>query len=432
MGRTRSAGIGTAMAACLLFGVTSPAVSATSNGGSAGGDEWPMYHGGFTHAGASSAVGPSSTAASWTVSGHGRYADNGTSPVVGRDGTIYLLQESQEKTPGHATRLLAISPTTHETLWGWTGGGKAFRSTPAVAPDGVVYVVTDLGQQDLLAIKQSGTNPKRGTTLWTLSGTDLQGSPTIGRDGTVYVESASSELYAVDPQNGHVYWTFTGSSGTVGVRGSPALSPDGTTVYLPSGGGDLYALSAGAKGGRLAWTYHIQGPRGGNIENDPAVGPDGTIYVATEGTYGNTPADIEAVNPDGTLKWAYISNGGFETTPAVTAAGQVVAGNDVGTVVAVKQSNGKLAWSYAAPGSYGINGFYNSSSASDGDGDVYIQNQDRVFALSPTGSVLWTAKESSYGASPALDDSGTLYVTGGLPLIAYESTSSATEPVGSS
>lgn len=77
------------------------------------------------------------------------------------------------------------------------------------------------------------------------------------------------------------------------------------------------ALSAGPTGGHLSWTYHIQGLKKGNIENTPAVGPDGTIYVATGGTYGNTPSDIEAVNPNGTLKWTYVSNGTFETTPAV-------------------------------------------------------------------------------------------------------------------
>ena len=127
MGRTRSVSVGAAMAACVLFCVTSPAVSAPLNGGLAGGNEWPMYHGGFTHAGASQAVGPSSPAASWTLSGRGLYADNGTSPVVGLDGTVYLLQKS---TDSHTTRLEAISPTTHKALWWWTTKGAAFRSTP--------------------------------------------------------------------------------------------------------------------------------------------------------------------------------------------------------------------------------------------------------------------------------------------------------------
>ncbi len=137
-------------------------------------------------------------------------------------------------------------------------------------------------------------------------------------------------LYAVNPLSGHVYWSFKGALGDREVRGGPALSPDGKILYLGSGGGDLYALSAGPTGGQLDWTYHIQGPAQGDIQNDPAVGPDGTIYVATGGGSGSTHSDIEAVNPNGTRKWVYVSNGNFETTPAVTAAGQVVAGNDVG------------------------------------------------------------------------------------------------------
>jgi outer membrane protein assembly factor BamB len=410
--RIRSAAVGTAVAALLIVSVTSAAVGATSDG-LAGGREWPMFHGGFTHSGASRAVGPTSAAHSWTFTPGGPYVDDGISPVVGPNGTVYLLQGYRRD-----SRLVAMSPTTHKTLWTWYSGALegAYRSTPAVAPDGDVYVVTDNIGNELIAIKNGGA------TLWTLGGLDLQGSPTIGPDGTIYVQTEFSELYAVNPQDGHVYWQFAGSVGAVGVRGSPAISTDGKRLYLPSGGGDLYALSTGPSGGRLFWTYHIQGPKDGDIENAPAVGPDGTIYVATGGRYGSTPGDIEAVNPDGTLKWAYVTNGTFETTPAVTAAGQVVAGNDVGTVFAVRQSDGKLAWSYSRQGKHGDNGFYNSSAASDADGNIYIQNSNRVFAISPKGSVLWTAapKENYVGSSPAIDDSGILYVAADQQLIAYE------------
>jgi outer membrane protein assembly factor BamB len=411
-GRVRFAAIGTVVAALVIVGVTSAAVGATSHG-LAGGREWPMLHGGFTHAGASRAAGPSSGAHSWTFTPGGPYLDDGISPAVGPNGTVYLLQGYERN-----SRLIAISPTTHKILWSWYSGAEegAYRSTPAVAPNGDVYVVTDGFGSSLIAIKGGGA------TLWTLNGLGLQGSPTIGPDGTIYVQSASSELYAVDPQDGHVYWKFAASTGSVGVRGSPAISQDGKRLYLPSGGGDLYALSTGPAGGRLFWTYHIQGPKDGHIENAPAVGPDGTIYVATGGHSGSTPSDIEAVSPDGTLRWAYVSNGTFETTPAVTAAGQVVAGNDDGTVVAVRQTDGTLAWSYAAPGKVGENGFYNSSAASDAKGKIYIQNQNRFFAISPKGSVLWSAapKQNYVGSSPAIDDSGVLYVAADQELIAYE------------
>ncbi len=91
MWRWRAATVGLAMAA-LAVGLASPALGAPSNGGSAGGNEWPMFMGGFTHAGASQAVGPSSKAVRWTLKFTSSYVDRGMSPVVGSDGTIYQVQ----------------------------------------------------------------------------------------------------------------------------------------------------------------------------------------------------------------------------------------------------------------------------------------------------------------------------------------------------
>ena len=120
MGLKRVASGGLAMAA-FAVGLASPALGATSNASVAGGDEWPMFMGGFTHAGASQAVGPSSTAMKWTLQYGTGYSDEGMSPVVGSHGTIYLLQQHRR---AHSVLLRAISPTTHKTLWSWSGAGK--------------------------------------------------------------------------------------------------------------------------------------------------------------------------------------------------------------------------------------------------------------------------------------------------------------------
>ncbi len=411
MGRTSASVVGLAMTALAVSLVSSP-VGATANTSLAGGDEWPMYGGGFTHAGTSQAVGPSSPATSWKVTPKPTSSDEGTSPVVGSDGTIYLLQQSGK----YSFRLSAISPSTHKVLWSGSGAGDPIGSTPAVAPDGVVYVTIDGrgAAQGLFAIK------KGGATLWHRKISQSRGfnpfrDPTVGPDGTVYVEDSRSTLYALNPKNGQLYWKFVGPSGTIGEDATPALSPDGTTVYLSTGVGNLYAVSAGPTGGHGAWTYHIHGPQGAYLESAPAVGPDGTIYVAT--SVGN----IEAVNPDGTSKWVYASKTYFETTPAVTAAGQVVAGNNVGTVYAVKTSDGKLAWSYTTPGTHGEN-LFAAPAASDANGTIYVQNQIGLFALSSDGSLQWTVSPGeNWFAGPAMDDSGTLYVTHGSDaLIAYE------------
>jgi outer membrane protein assembly factor BamB len=378
-------------------------------------ETWTEFHASAAHAGLSTGPGPTSPTVDWTFNPADGYNTEGTSPVLGPDGTIYLLRAHGLVS---GARLDAVAPSTHQILWSWIDSSESVqRSTPAVATNGVVYVISDAGLSHHLVAIAPG-----GATLWKTTGLNLQGTPTIGQDATVYVEDASSAAYAIDPTDGHVLWSFAGSQGTVGVRGFPALSPNGLTVYIPSGGGNLYAVSAGPTGGALLWTYHIPAQEG-FIENSPAVGGDGTIYVAAGGTYGNTPSDITAVSAAGTALWTYTTNGTFETTPTVTSTGLVVAANDVGSVFAVNQSDGTLAWSYQAPGQYGGNGFYNSSAASTRDGTTYVQNQFSVFALSNTGTVIWTVDRQAtyFGSSPALEVMGTLYVAFGQDLIAYKS-----------
>jgi outer membrane protein assembly factor BamB len=409
MGRIRATAL-TIVTAALSLGLASPAVAAASNASVAGGNEWPQFMGSFTHAAASQAVGPSSPANSWTLPPKRGYYDEANSPVVGSDGTVYVVQK---KAAHRASALLrAISPTTHKALWSWSGAGPALGAVPAIAPDGTVYLLLERSGLPgwLYAIKRGGT------TLWKDPVSDFGGTyecgcgpPTLGPDGTVYLQNADSEVYALNPKNGHVYWSFAGSLGDVQKGDMPAISPDGATLYLTSNGGDLYALSAGPTGGQVQWTYQIQAQPGATFFNAPSVGPNGTIYLTTGESDVFQSSDIDAVNPNGTLKWVYVASGTFESTPAVTAAGQVVAANNAG-ILALQQSDGMLAWSYSASAVF-------SSAASDADGNIYIQDESSVFALSSEGSLLWTATDPStlsYVGSPALDDSGTLYVNGSL------------------
>lgn len=147
----------------------------------------------------------------------------------------------------------------------------------------------------------------------------------------------------------------------------------------------------------------------------------------TIGTYGDTPSDIDAVKPIGTLKWKCTANGSFEATPAIGNDGQLVAGNNVGTVIALDARNGRLDWTFASPGSYGTNGFNNSSALLDANGTAYIQNQFGVFAISPEGSLQWRASQlAGYGASFGVDGAaGQLYVDTSHGLVALKSAGAA-------
>ena len=71
--------------------------------------------------------------------------------------------------------------------------GNGTRSSPAIGPDGTVYVGSGYEDNKLYAI-----NGKSGVKLWEFETRGpVFSSPAIGSDGTVYVGSVDNELYAI-------------------------------------------------------------------------------------------------------------------------------------------------------------------------------------------------------------------------------------------
>ena len=82
-----------------------------------------------------------------------------------------------------------------------------------------------------------------GTEAWKFAtGSSVESSPALSSDGSmVYVGSGDGNLYAVHAANGTEAWTFaTGDQ----VQSSPAVSRDGSTVYVGSNDNNLYAVHA--------------------------------------------------------------------------------------------------------------------------------------------------------------------------------------------
>ena len=86
----------------------------------------------------------------------------------------------------------------------------------------------------------------------------MSSSPAIGPDGTVYVGSRDDKLYALSGKTGAKLWEFeTGHPG----RSSPAIGPDGT-VYVGSGDNKLYAIKTDSKGlAKSPWPMRGQNAR---------------------------------------------------------------------------------------------------------------------------------------------------------------------------
>jgi len=149
-------------------------------------------------------------------------------PVVGPDGTVYVVSRKEIENNSDLFFLSAVNPN-GSLKWKYQIDGSV-SSLPAIASDGTIYV--GLNEGYLYAVKSDGTLKwKFGT------GSRIDSSPAIAGDGTIYVGSDDGYLYAITP-DGSLKWKFqTGN----GIDSSPAIAGDGT-VYVGSLDSYLYAI----------------------------------------------------------------------------------------------------------------------------------------------------------------------------------------------
>ena len=100
--------------------------------------------------------------------------------------------------------------------------------------------------------EQSKAPSKPVTVLWEFETRGhVHSSPAIGPDGTVYVGSRDKKLYAINGKTGVKLWEFkTGGSPLAHegwVKSSPAIGSDGT-VYVGSYDKKLYAIKTESLG----------------------------------------------------------------------------------------------------------------------------------------------------------------------------------------
>jgi outer membrane protein assembly factor BamB len=207
--------------------------------------------------------------------------------------------------------LYAISPS-HKTLWhrddierpapaiaaaypfmtpyaGLDGTIYSGLKAPAIAPDGTVYVNADTGI--VLAFSPSGDR------LWSTSvqqnGLAGLSDPVVGADGRIYIISGR-DLVAISPQ-GKALWRYAAPvSPYWGWATKPAVSKN-RDVYLARHG--LFCIS---EDGKEKWRFHLDTP-GEYFITPPTVGPDGTVYLPSQGTSGGR---TYALSPDGRKKWS--------------------------------------------------------------------------------------------------------------------------------
>ena len=175
------------------------------------------------------------------------------------------------------------------------------------------------------------------------------------------------------------------------MHSSPVIAKDGT-IYC--GALNIYAVNPN---GTVKWTFDTNG----YIWSAPAINENGIIYVGT--IYGS---NFYAFYPNGTLKWK-IGSGNSHSSPAIGKDGIIYYCDESSSgLKAIYPNNGTRKWIYHC------NHLTMSSPAIGLDGTIYFGSIDNmVYAINPNGTLKWKFNTGTWvHGSASIDNDGTVYI----------------------
>jgi outer membrane protein assembly factor BamB len=241
-----------------------------------------------------------------------------------------------------------------------SGPGTTIRCM-ATGPDNTLYVGAGDG---LFAFDP------QGKLLWECYGVTPKAAPTVGSDGNIYVggvwPNAGLHVIGSDGKRKLAYWT------DFDVAKSPVLLPNGTICFVTADN----QLRCIHSNGNPKWEYDLI-----VAESSPAVDANGVIYIGEmDSELVNSTGSLDAINPDGTLKWAITLSGACRTKPQIGPDGTIYF----------------IDWVDRVP--------------------PYAGN---LCAVSPDGEALWNKSGANAYTAPAIDAAGNIYVCG-TSVVAYD------------
>lgn len=251
---------------------------------------------------------------------------------------------------GCRTRLIeGDAPGRPDAALGFAVSDLAVRSAPDLPDTGPLWAAYGENARHTFRTQQPG--PVAGRVLWTFQRPRTQATwgeewrAVVGRDGTVYLPTEDLHVYALDGRTGAERWSFRAGSR---IAGSMALMADGRVVVVTADR-TVYALDGAT--GTPVWTARAGDPGTmARLPVPPTVGPDGTVYVATD------DGVLTALAPgDGALRWTRRFEGPLFVPPAVGSDGTLFAPPSVrggrGAIYPLHaiDAQGGHKWTFALP-----------------------------------------------------------------------------------
>ncbi len=254
-------------------------------------------------------------------------------PVVA-NGVVYTIDT--------ASTVRALSAANGGQIWEaqvrGEGGAVSLFGGGVSYDNGRVYVTNGLGYAAAL-------DAQTGAAIWQVRpGGPLRGAPTIANDN-VYVVSQDNQLYTLNPADGALRWTGTGTVELAGVFGVGAPAAAQGTVVAGFSSGELTAYRY--ENGRVVWQDALARTAIStavsslsDIDAEPVI-DNGRVYAVGQG--GRMVA-VELVT--GQRVWE-INVAGI-ATPAV-AGDWIFVVTDEAQLLAVARATGKIKWMTQLP-----------------------------------------------------------------------------------
>lgn len=280
-----------------------------------------------------------------------------------------------------------------EKKWVFPAEGTvgSITSSPAIGPDGTIYVGSDDGK--VYAVQPNGTKKWEFET-----GGAVSSSPAVGYFGGVlriYVGSEDKKVYAID-SDGKEQWKF--ETGGI-ISSSPAISNSGI-IYVGSEDNKVYAIKVDGTAVGGEWPFVTEG----KVTSSPAVGSDGIIYV------GSDDHKLYAIKSTGKQNWVFPnSTAAISSSPAIGSDGTIYVGSEDKNVYAIDPANGTIkdGWPFTTGGAV------SSSPVVGTDGIIFVGSGDRnLYAIKSDGTQSWVFLDADEAirSSPAIGSDGTIYV----------------------
>lgn len=315
-------------------------------------------------------------------------------------------------------------------------------------PEPVIYVMeyTGVNRMTLKALSQN-----TGTPIWSynFNQTDsLQTRfiPVSQRDdrGTATSADDTDTVYTALLAD---HWTYPGTRGIYALRdgqllwrfshdqeftSSGALSRDGQKLYLitrsdPFTSAKLMAVKTKPEQppvGQSAWLQPVDLGYEAFDTSTPVVGSDGTIYVNTVNTanqqaFVQMPGHLQAISPEGQLKWrAPLAVASFFPPIVSRQAGEdVIYTSTEGAKLHALRADGSEKWQISLPGTVGEGPTGSPTVGLDlaGENVVYVPwGNGLIYAVKDqgnSGKILWAQAPGGKNNRTLLLKDGVLYAT---------------------